>query len=178
MLAKLGRIIIIAQELRSLAATPDGDIPNTTTADGEDLISIIRACQEVSLPTEEEMTNAVDRLRRGVEVWLNGLAESKYTYDNTWGGLVNCGCWFNGYGCDNVYPNCPAYSDPGLNFGNDMYNDHHFHYGYHIYAAAILAEYDREWGRRYFQQVMLMIRDIANPSEKDVYFPTFRQKDW
>jgi hypothetical protein len=25
---------------------------------------------------------------------------------------------------------------------------------------------------------MLMIRDIANPSVKDIYFPVFRQKDW
>ena len=40
-------------------------------------------------------------------------------------GLVNCGCLFNGEGCDNVYPNCPSYNDPGLNFGNGFYNDHH-----------------------------------------------------
>lgn len=53
-----------------------------------------------------------------------------------------------------------------------------FHFGYHIYAAAIVANYDPVWGKSYFEKVMLFIRDIANPSAKDKYFPQFRQKDW
>ena len=213
MLAKLGRIIVIAQELRGLAERPDHDVPDLSTNDGKELLRIIRKSKQVTLPTEEEMTDAINRLKSGVEVWLNGTAEAIYTYDNSWGGLVNCGCLFNGQGCDNVYPNCPSYTDPGLNFGNGMYvmknmpisflfgvsfvivnlneyavsirfiaafryNDHHFHYGYHIYAAAIVAQFDREWGRKYFEHVMLYIRDIANPSVDDKYFPAFRQKDW
>ena len=68
--------------------------------------------------------------------------------------------------------------DPGLNFGQGYYNDHHFHFGYHIYAAAILSEFDREWGRTHFEEVLLLIRDIANPSVKDEFFPVYRQKDW
>jgi hypothetical protein len=178
MLAKLGRIIVIAQELRDLATTSESNIPDKSTPGGEDLAKIIRKCKEVKLPTDEEMKNAVDRLRSAVEIWLNGTAVAPFTYDNTWGGLVNCGCWFNGDGCDNVFPNCPSYEDPGLNFGNGFYNDHHFHYGYHIYAAAVVAQYDNDWGRRYFEHVLLFIRDIANPSVNDVYFPVFRQKDW
>jgi len=178
MLAKLGRIIVIAQELRGLAETPDDDIPDISTPDGQELLRIINKCKEVSLPTQQEVTDAVARLRSGVEVWLNGKAEAGYTFDNSWGGLVNCGCVWNGDGCDNVFPNCPSYTDPGLNFGNGFYNDHHFHYGYHIYAAAVVAQYDRDWGKRYFEQVMLYIRDIANPSANDKYFPLMRQKDW
>jgi endo-1,3(4)-beta-glucanase len=109
----------------------------------------------------------------------NGSAATPFTYDTAWGGLVSCGCLFNDKEkCDNVFPDCPAYSDPLLNFGNGFYNDHHFHYGYHIYAASIVAEYDREWGRKHFEQVLLYVRDIANPSAKDKYFPKFRQKDW
>lgn len=27
-------------------------------------------------------------------------------------------------------------TDEGQNFGAGFYNDHHFHFGYHIYAAA------------------------------------------
>ena len=30
-----------------------------------------------------------------------------------------------------------------------MYNDHHFHYGYHIYTAAVLARADPAWGRQW-----------------------------
>jgi endoglucanase Acf2 len=41
-----------------------------------------------------------------------------------------------------------------------------------------LAQYDRDWGRRYFEKVLLLVRDIANPSVKDEFFPVFRQKDW
>jgi len=178
MLSKLGRIIVIAQELRGLASTPDNEIPDGSTPDEQELRRIISKCKEVTLPSEEDVMSAIDHLRRGVEVWLNGDAEAQFTFDNTWGGLVNCGCNWNGDGCSNVVPDCPAYADPGLNFGNGFYNDHHFHYGYHIYAAAIVAEYDREWGRKYFEHVLLMIRDVANPSAEDKYFPLFRQKDW
>jgi endo-1,3(4)-beta-glucanase len=65
-----------------------------------------------------------------------------------------------------------------MNFGNGFYNDHHFHYGYHIYSAATVAHFDKDWGRKHFEQVMYLVRDIANPSEHDVHFPKCRQKDW
>jgi endoglucanase Acf2 len=80
MLAKLGRIIVIAQELRGLAERPS------------------------------DVTEAIDRLRQGVEVWLNGTASALLTFDNSWGGVVSCGCLFNGNDCDNTYPSCPGYS--------------------------------------------------------------------
>jgi endo-1,3(4)-beta-glucanase len=58
------------------------------------------------------------------------------------------------------------------------YNDHHFHYGYHIYAAAAVAHFDGDWGRTHFEEVLLLIRDVANPSSDDAFFPKFRHKDW
>ena len=42
-----------------------------------------------------------------------------------------------------------------------FYNDHHFHHGYHIYAAATVAYFDNDWGSKYFDDVLLYIRDIA-----------------
>jgi endo-1,3(4)-beta-glucanase len=59
-----------------------------------------------------------------------------------------------------------------------FYNDHHFHYGYHIYSAAVLAHFKPEWGRLFYQKVLLMVRDIANPSAEDPFFPTWRHKDF
>jgi endo-1,3(4)-beta-glucanase len=59
-----------------------------------------------------------------------------------------------------------------------FYNDHHFHYGYHIYAAAVVAHFDADWGRKFFEQVVMLVRDIANPSVQDSAFPLFRHKDW
>jgi len=65
-------------------------------------------------------------------------------------------------------------------FPNTMhrYNDHHFHYGYYIYAAAVVAKHRPEWAKEYYESILLYIRDIANPSSEDTYFPMFRQKDW
>lgn len=98
---------------------------------------------------------------------------------------MNCGCKYTfekhhedkGY-CNNTFPECPALADVNENFGNGWYNDHHFHYGYHIYAAAIVSKHRPEWGRKYYDQILLYIRDIANPSAEDTYFPQWRQKDW
>jgi hypothetical protein len=47
--------------------------------------------------------------------------------------MVMCGCDYyyedGKSGCRNSYPNCPALSDAGQNFGAGFYNDHHYHYG-------------------------------------------------
>lgn len=58
------------------------------------------------------------------------------------------------------------------------YNDHHYHLGYHMYAAAVAAKFDPFWGMEHFDSVLLYVRDFANPSDKDAYFTQFRQKDW
>jgi endo-1,3(4)-beta-glucanase len=64
-------------------------------------------------------------------------------------------------------------------FSVGFYNDHHFHYGYHIYAAAVVAHFDERWGQENYERVLLLIRDFANPSSTlDRAFPVFRNKDW
>jgi hypothetical protein len=69
-------------------------------------------------------------------------AQNEWVYDATWGGLVGCGCAFDDCQgkcvgrCTNAWPNCPSLADPGRDFGNGFYNDHHFHWGYHVYAAG------------------------------------------
>merc|ERR1711953_960226 len=73
---------------------------------------------------------------------------------------------------------CPSLTDPGMDFGNGFYNDHHFQWGYHIYAAAVAAHFDPAWGRRNKELILLYARDIANPDKADKYFPVWRHKDW
>ena len=203
MLAKLGRIIIIASELRGLAATPDDSWDLDGTNERE-LLKIVQECKKAKLPSDEDIEAAVSRLRSGVEIWLNGNAPAKFTYDREWGGMVSCGCLFDEgtRTCRNKFPNCPSYTDPGMNFGNGFYNDHRklvlscvefvqtyssqshtllssdFHYGYLIYAAAVVANYDYVWARKHFEEVLLLIRDVANPSAQDKFFPLWRHKDW
>ncbi|KAL6945244.1 hypothetical protein ACO0QE_002693 [Hanseniaspora vineae] len=87
-------------------------------------------------------------------------------YDTTWGGLVSSGTSFQ-------------------DFGNSYYNDHHFHYGYHVLTGAIIAQIDHdvsggndEWLQANKQWINNLVRDFANPSDKDPFFPVFRSFDW
>ena len=168
-LAKLARILLIDEELNGICAHPNKF--------GSDYV---HACNKLTLPSEDEFNKALDHLRSSTEVWINGTAVTPFIFDGTWGGLVSCGCWFDEktMSCSNAYPDCPAFGDAGLNFGNAFYNDHHFHYGYHIYAAAAVAHFDEDWGKKNFENVLLLIRDFANPSPDDKYFPMYRMKDF
>ncbi|TVY48463.1 putative endo-1,3(4)-beta-glucanase [Lachnellula occidentalis] len=84
-------------------------------------------------------------------------------YDSAWGGLVSTAS----YG-----------GDSGADFGNTYYNDHHFHYGYFIYAAAIIGYLDPAWLPANTPYVNALVRDIANPSDSDPFFPVSRNFDW
>lgn len=165
MLAKLARILVITEEVDHLCG-PNG---------GRDYMQY---CEQSSLPSKEKFGKAVRELREGVEIWINGTAATPFVYDTSWGGVVSCGCYIDEHGPTTHYPNCPAFGDAGLNFGNGFYNDHHFHYGYFIFASSVVAHFDPEWGKKHYEEVLLLIRDIANPSEKDTKFPLYRHKDW
>ena len=183
-LARLGRIIAIASELKTLAEGSVHSIKPLYDDDVEDavLAASIKAAGAANLPSDEDIDKAVRMLSKGVEIWLSTEAEATYVYDRSWGGFVNCGCKYTGKGehghCKNKFPDCPALSDVNEDFGNGFYNDHHFHYGYNVYAAAVVAKNDPVWAAENFDRVLLYIRDIANPSADDKYFPQFRQKDW
>ena len=69
-------------------------------------------------------------------------------------------------------------ADSGADYGNGYYNDHHFHYGYFLYTSAVVAHYDNEWGSAWYSSIVTLLRDIANPSAEDEYFPVHRYKDW
>jgi endoglucanase Acf2 len=186
-IARLARVIVIASELKSLAsASSVEDIQDLYYGDADLNAEIIQksmeAASKVKLPSSKEIMNAVDQLKSGVQAWLKSDAEAPYIYDKSWGGLVNCGCRYVGKGdkghCNNTFPDCPALLDVNEDFGNGYYNDHHYHYGYHVYAAAVAAKYDPSWGREHFDEILLYIRDFANPHDDDEYFPQYRQKDW
>jgi len=58
-------------------------------------------------------------------------------------------------------------------------NDHHFHYGYFIYAAAQIALRDSDWAKdsNWGAMVKLLIKDIANHDREDTRFPFLRNFD-
>ncbi|MEM1416898.1 MAG: glycosyl hydrolase [Myxococcota bacterium] len=111
---------------------------------------------------EDEVAAAIrTRLVTQVGPWLAGTME-RLRYDRTWGGIVAEG----------------SERDPGVFFGQGYYNDHHFHYGYHLYAAAALGRADAAWLAANRENVDVLARDIANPSGEDPFFTPFRSLDW
>merc|ERR1719367_2407640 len=105
---------------------------------------------------------ARDRVKPYIEGWLKGTNGDKLLYDQTWGGVVST----NGL------------NDQNADFGNGWYNDHHFHWGYHIYTAAVIADAEPGWVDTINDRVLHMISDVADPSRESQYYPFMRTKDW
>ncbi|MFB5674109.1 discoidin domain-containing protein [Paenibacillus terreus] len=68
----------------------------------------------------------------------------------------------------------PYHSGFGVNTG---LTDHHFTYGYYVFASAVLASYDQSFLNDYGDMVEVLIRDYANPSKTDDQFPWMRNFD-
>lgn len=79
------------------------------------LARILVVAEEVGYTDKAKFDQALARLRSGVEIWLNSSAISPFLYDSSWGGLVMCGCDFDGsiQNCRNRFPDCPALVDFG-----------------------------------------------------------------
>ncbi len=91
--------------------------------------------------------------------------------------------WTRPSGCTGAAIHCFVY-DPRLkgvvgheaSFGSDQFNDHHFHYGYFLYAAAVAAA-DRPALLPRIRPVMdLLAADIGSPSATSA-FPAQRTFD-
>ena len=65
-------------------------------------------------------------------------------------------------------------SEFGANTG---LTDHHFTYGYYVFASAILATYDQDFKDNYGGMVEQLVRDYANPSKDDPQYPFLRNFD-
>jgi endoglucanase Acf2 len=87
-----------------------------------------------------------------------GKSAQLFYYDKKWGTLIG-------------YP---------ASYGSDQeLNDHHFHYGYFITAAATLARFDPVWAttQKYGGMVDLLIKDANNYDRADPRFPYLRDFD-
>lgn len=105
---------------------------------------------------EELRTQFVDEIKSRLENWFTASPGEKaplFYYDANWGSLIG--------------------SKPS--YGSDsQLNDHHFHYGYFLRAAAEVARLDPAWARKWGPMVNLLIRDIASPKKDDALFPYLR----
>ncbi|WP_371068076.1 glycosyl hydrolase, partial [Salmonella enterica] len=53
-------------------------------------------------------------------------------------------------------------------------NDHHFHYGYFIQAAAAIEQFQPGWAAGWGPMVNLLVKDAANWDRTDTKFPFLR----
>ena len=89
--------------------------------------------------------------------------------EKTWGGVIVPADYLL-----SVKPDCYRLGS----FGNSFYNDHHFHWGYMLYAIYCL-EYagDNTLSTNYPKQITALIKDIVNPVSDTFSWKT-RHKDW
>ncbi len=59
-------------------------------------------------------------------------------------------------------------------YDSDTFNDHHFHYGYFVYSAALLCLLDEDFRDKYGQMARSIALDYANWVRNDLRFPLFR----
>lgn len=112
-----------------------------------------------NLGDETSKLQIIVKLKNELINWFtySSSESNKYfSYDDKWGGLIGI----------------------TANYGSKDYNDHHFHYGYFIYASAILAMYDESFANDYGGMVNLLIKDIANTDRTDQNFPFMRCFDF
>lgn len=98
------------------------------------------------------------RLRSALEDWLTytpGEETGFFSYYPRWGGML---------GFD-------------VSYDSDAFNDHHFHYGYFIYAAALLCMEDEDFRDGYGEILRMIVKDYANYDRADVRFPFLRTLD-
>ncbi|MEC4019654.1 glycosyl hydrolase [Streptomyces sp. H27-D2] len=93
-----------------------------------------------------------------LQEWFTAGGDSEFSYDRNWKTLTG-------------YP---------ASYGSDTeLNDHHFHYSYYVYAAAVVAQYDPAWAAdsAWGGMVKTLVKDAANPSRTDSSFPFLRGFD-
>jgi endoglucanase Acf2 len=133
-----------------------------------------------SLNEVETRKKLITYLKKTMRLWLDGFdpngvkvsepAKNKdndmFLYDSTNGGTITS----------------LGLQDPEKDYSNRTYVDHMFHYGYFIYAASVIAQLDTNledpWLAANQEKVNLLVRDIANPSRADKFFPIVRTFDW
>ncbi|MER6675026.1 glycosyl hydrolase [Streptomyces sp. NPDC000983] len=100
----------------------------------------------------------LELIKGRLQAWFTAGGANEFSYDQAWKTLTG-------------YP---------ASYGSDSeLNDHHFHYSYYVFAAAIVAQYDSSWAAdsAWGGMVKTLIRDTANASRTDSAFPFLRGFD-
>ena len=76
---------------------------------------------------EEQISDTlVSKIKTVFELWFQSKNTDTLLYDQSWGGIITH----------------DGLREPGVDFGNAWYNDHHYHYGYLAYALSVVVKHD------------------------------------
>jgi endoglucanase Acf2 len=104
----------------------------------------------------EARDKMVATIKERLEDWLTYQSGEKaflFYYNSNWSTLIG---YPAGHGQD----------------GN--INDHHFHWGYFIHAAAFMEQFQPGWASEWGDMVNHLVRDAASPDRSDAKFPFLR----
>lgn len=128
---------------------------------------IARIARLILIANYLDETELQDKMLEGLKSQLTERMLEKgswfFQYDKTWGGII------------------PSKED----YGARHYNDHHFHYGYWVYAFAVIAKLDPDWLKKPLKTkqftphewISYLILDYANNDKNNPYFPLQRYQD-
>ncbi|KAG2772460.1 hypothetical protein PC129_g21040 [Phytophthora cactorum] len=129
-------------------------------------LCLMAADSSVVGPDTLLLSYCLEKLEKLIEPVLNNSLSPPLMYDTLYRGIIS----------SSIFKTGSIYTE----FGNGMYNDHHYHYGYFVTASAMLKHLDPNWSRmpELERIIWTMLRDVVNPSADDKYFPRFRHFSW
>jgi len=113
-------------------------------------------------------TQASELLYKYLSAYLDSNTQDNLLYDQNFGGIISKNGLLNSH----------------ADYGNGWYNDHHFHYGYILYSAAIMAKLNSSFVSDYGLNVDTLLFDVAHSENQDsndsdsIFFPLARHKSW
>jgi hypothetical protein len=134
------------------------DFNSETYAGGKQVAMFARqlcVAKNMNSPVASTLKAKVKTELQNFLTYTPGESSKYFAYSNKFGGLIGVTC----------------------GFGSHRFNDHHFHYGYYVYSAGILSQYDNEFASQYGEMAKTVAKDYANWDRTDTRFPVLRMFD-
>ncbi|ORX96514.1 endo-1,3-beta-glucanase Engl1 [Clohesyomyces aquaticus] len=165
-LKALDVIAYIADRDLRLCLTEKPD-PNSYYFAGKCLAKLATLCWVLKdvLNNSQLLNLGLEKLKKELEVYVQNKPRNPLYYDDDWKGIVS---------------NAGFESGPAADFGNTYYNDHHFHWAYFVYTAAVIGYLDPGWMHEgdHVAWTNMLVKDFAESDYKGRDFPFSRCFDW
>ncbi|CAN9171743.1 unnamed protein product [Alternaria alternata] len=109
-------------------------------------------------------TTGLEKLKVELARYVDNAQRHPLYYDDSWKGVVSSA----------------GFSDPGADFGNTYYNDHHLQYAYFVYTASVVGALDPAWLTQGDNKswTNMLVKDFAESDYNGRDYPFSRSFDW